>query len=86
MLNTTVQRVRNYMTTIETATESNTWLVKENFHPDSLLSITRRIVMLNSHVNSCSITAAPDVLPQYGRYFSAYSVRQGDTIITAPAG
>ena len=83
VLNTTVQRVRNYMTTIETATESNTWLVKENFHPDSLLSITRRIVMLNSHVNSCSITAAPDVLPQYGRYFSAYSVRQGDTIITA---
>lgn len=82
-LNTTVQRVRNYMTIVETATNANTWLVEENFTPDSLLSISRRIVQLNRYVNGCSITAEPDMFPQYGRYFSAYTIRENDTIMTA---
>lgn len=88
MLNTTMHRARTFIGTIETAANSNTWLVEENFRPDSLLSISRRIVRLNRHVNGCSITAEPDMFPEYGRYFSAYTIRQrqegtaGDTIIT----
>lgn len=89
MLNTTMHRVRTFMGTIETAANSNTWMVEENFRPDSLLSISRRIVRLNRHVNGCSITAEPDMFPEAGRYFSAYTIRQsqedngrGDTIIT----
>ena len=81
-LNTTMQRVRNYMSAVETATNSTAWLVEENFTPDSLMSISRRIVRLNRHVNGCSITAEPDMFPQYGRYFSAYTIRSNDTILT----
>ena len=83
VLKTATQRVRTYMNTIETATNSNEWLVEEHFHPDSLLAMTSRIVWMNRHVNGCSITAEPDVFPQYGRYFSAYSIQSGDTVITA---
>ena len=81
-LNTSEQRVRNYMMTVETATNSNQWLAEEYFEPDSLLSITNRIVSLNRHVNGCSITAEPDLFPSYGHFFSAYTIRQGDSIIT----
>jgi hypothetical protein len=83
VLNTKLQRVRNFMSTVETATNTCAWLAEESFKPDSLLSISRRIVMLNSHVSGCSITAEPDMFPQLGRYFSAYTVREGDSIISA---
>ena len=82
VLGTTMHRVRNYMATIETATNSNLWLVEENFHPDSLLALSRRIVQLNSHVNGCSISGEPYVFPECGRYFSVYTANQGDTIIS----
>ena len=81
-LDTKLQRVRIFMSTVETATNASAWLAEESFKPDSLLSISRRIVMLNRHVSGCSITAEPDMFPEKGRYFSAYTVRDGDTIIT----
>ena len=80
-LNTTMQRVRNYLTIVETATKANTWYAEEHFQPDSLLALTNRIVALNRHVSGCSITAEPDMFPSLGN-FSAYSVREGDSIIT----
>ena len=82
VLNTTVQRVRTDMTTIEIATDVNKWMAEENFQPDMLQNLTRRIVMLNRHVNGCSITAVPDAFPQYGRNFSVYTIHEGDSIIT----
>ena len=81
-LNTSMQQVRKYMMAVETATNSNLWLIKENFQPDSLLAISNRIVRLNSHVSGCSITAEPNMFPSVGRYFSAYTIREGDSIVT----
>ena len=43
ILRTTIQRVNNYMTTIEASTNANAWLLEENFCPDSLKLITQRI-------------------------------------------
>ena len=81
-LNTSMQQVRKYMMAVETATNSNLWLIEENFQPDSLLAISNRIVRLNIHVNGCSITAEPNMFPSVGRYFSAYTIREGDSIVT----
>jgi signal transduction histidine kinase len=81
-LNTSVQRVRRYLNTVETATDATEWLVLESMHPDSLLSFSNRVVLLNANVNGCSITTEPYLFPQYGKYFSAYSVREGDSITT----
>lgn len=83
VLDSKLQRVRIFLSTVETATNACAWLVEESFRPDSLLSISRRIVMLNNHVSGCSITAEPDMFPEQGRFFSAYTVREGDSIITA---
>ena len=86
VLNTTVQRVNRFMITVETATNSNDWLITDNLQPEALLDLSRRIVQLNANVNGCSITTEPNLFPQYGRYFSAYSVREGDSITTVREG
>ena len=86
VLNTTAMRVNRYMNTVETATDASEWIVKSHIHPDSLLGYSRRIVMLNANVNGCSITPEPYTFPQYGKYFSAYSVRQGDSVVTVREG
>ena len=81
-LNTTMQRMVNYMNRVEMAARSNAWLLEENFNPDSLQVMSRRIVRLNPSVQSCSVSTEPDVFPEYGHYFSVYSVNEGDTIYT----
>lgn len=75
-------RVINYLDEAEVATHNFYWQAQANMQPDSLLAYSRRVVELNPHVNSCSITTEPDFFPQLGRYFSAYSVRKGDSIET----
>lgn len=79
-------RKASFMGTVETATNSSDWLIKECMQPDLLLELTRRVVMLNANVDGCSITLEPDVLPQAGRYFSVYSVRKGDSVVTVREG
>lgn len=85
-LDNTTLRVTGYLKEVETATHNIMWQVTANMQPDSLMSFTRRVVEINPNVNSCSITTEPGFFPEYGRYFSAYSVRQGDTIVTVREG
>ena len=47
VLETTTQRVVRHLRTVENATNSNDWLVQEKLQPDSLLSLTNRIVRQN---------------------------------------
>ena len=82
VVNTTMQRLSRFMNIVETATDVNDWEVIENLQPDSLLSYSRYIVTLNSHIDGCSISTEPEIFPQYGRHFSAYTVRGTDTITT----
>lgn len=81
-LRTAQLRVRNFMISVEKSTDANIWYVEENFQPDSLLDISRRIVMKNPNVNGCSISAEPGIFPQHGRYFSVYTLNNGDTIVS----
>ena len=82
VLNTTLQRISRFMNIVETATDVNDWEVTENFVPDSLLAYSRYIVTLNGHVDGCSISTEPNTFPKFGRHFSAYTVRETDTITT----
>lgn len=82
VLNATMQRVYRNLMTIENATNANIWMVERSMTPENLLSYTSRIVHFNPHIDGCSISAEPNVFPKYGRYFSAYTVREPDTIIT----
>ena len=82
LLNTTMKRFVRHMEMVETATSINDWEVIEHLHPDSILNISRYIVLLNSHIDGCSISTEPNVFPKYGRHFSAYTVREPDTVTT----
>ena len=79
-------RVARYLNVVETATNNTSWQVEENLNPDSLLAYSRRILLLNPDLSGCSITTEPDVFSQYGRYFSAYSVRTKDSVSTVIEG
>lgn len=82
MLSTTMQHFLRYMDMVQTATDINAWEVLENLNPDSILNISRYVVSFNGHIDGCSISTEPNVFPKYGRYFSAYTVREPDTITT----
>ena len=82
MLDAAMQRLDHYLRAVETATEANSWQAEEQMQPEALLSMSRRVVSSNILVDGCSISAEPDLFPQYGRYFSAYTVRKRDTVRT----
>lgn len=81
-LENTSLKVSRLLVEVETATHNLQWQVMENLQPDSLLAFTHRITEQNANVNGCSITTEPYFFPQYGRHFSAYTVKTADTIET----
>lgn len=82
VLNTTMQHIVRNLMTIENATNTYSWMVEQQFQPEQILDFTSRIVRLNPHIDGCSISAEPNMFKKYGRYFSAYTVRETDTITT----
>ncbi|MBR4808786.1 MAG: hypothetical protein IK031_00720 [Bacteroidales bacterium] len=82
ILNTAGAKADRYLRSVENATNTTAWIAENKFRPDSLLVLSRRIVEQNSFISGCSISAQPYMFPSEGRYFSAYTVRKGDEIIT----
>ena len=82
VVNTTMQRISRYMNIVETATDLVAYDVLQNLQPDSLWSYSNMVVTLNGHIDGCSISLEPNVFPQYGRYFSVYTVRDIDSVRT----
>ena len=80
ILNKTTLDVKHFMNTIEVSTDANAWLLEENLTPDSIESISRRILKMNPNILSFSVSTEPDVLPQFGPHFSVYTVRDANTI------
>jgi len=83
LLTAAMQRLSQKLSAIETATDACCWLVPQYLNPDSLLALSLRIVQLNPHVDGCSISAEPDLFPEHGRYYSVYTIREGDSIVSA---
>ena len=76
MLNATMQRICRNLITIETATNAYSWFIPQHLQPDTLLDISNKVVRHNPHVDGCAISTEPNVFPEYGRYFSAYTIRK----------
>ena len=81
-LNISLQRVINYMGTVETGAKANAWMIEENLSEERMLAVSRRIVDLNRNVVSSSIFVVPGLLPNHPKNFSVYSVNTGDTVLT----
>ena len=82
VLNTTMQHIIRNLMTIENATNTYGWMIEQQFQPVQILDFTNRIVRLNPHIDGCSISAEPNMFKKYGRYFSAYTIRETDSITT----
>ncbi len=82
VLNTTLEHIDRNLMIIETATNAYIQVVENSFEPDSILHYTNSILILNSHLDGCSISAEPDLFPKYGSQYSAYSIRRGDSIVS----
>lgn len=82
VLDVTMQRVCRHLETVETATNVSMWYVERYMNPDSILVLSNRIVRMNPHIDGCSISMEPGTFPEYGRYFSAYTVRKGHEVET----
>ena len=80
ILNKTVFQVRQFLSTIETSTNTNVWLLEENFSPDAFETISQRMMKLNPNILSFSVCTEPDALAEYGRQFSVYTIREGKEI------
>ncbi len=86
MLNHLSLHVIGYLDEVEVATENMEWLVVNHLQQDSLFAYSRRVVELNPIVNGCSITMEPNYFSREDGNFSAYSLRDGDSIITVREG
>ena len=74
-LATTMQVVCRHIASIEKATDACAVFASDNINPENLRNLTRYIVGVNSDIDGCSISMEPGVFPEYGRYFSVYSLR-----------
>ena len=82
-LENTVSRVGGYIKEVETISRNTKWQLLDNLTPDSLMAYTRRAVLLNPDINDCSIILEPDAFSQEGQFYSVFSTRVNDSVMTA---
>jgi len=86
LLDNTVVRINGIMNEAEIVTNYTAATMPGRLYPDSLLAITRQVVTDYSFFTGFAISMEPYYFPEMGRYFSAYSVNQDDTITTVREG
>ena len=86
LLDNTAERINGIMADTETVTNFMAHTTPQHMHPDSLLAFSRRTVQENDFLVGFAISMEPNFFPEMGRYFSAYSLRQDDTILTVREG
>ena len=87
ILDNTAERVNTILTKVEVATNNTDWLAARHLDaPDSMFVYCRRILVNNPELNGCSISFEPYFFKEKGRFFSAYSVRRSDGILTMQEG
>lgn len=87
ILDKTSLRVEGILNRVEVANKMTLWLVKR--HPenaDSMFVYSRGILLNNPDFYNCSIAFEPNYFEGRGRYFSAYSKCDGDSIRTIQGG
>ena len=87
ILDKTSLRVEGILNRVEVASNMTRWLVQR--HPDqadSMFVYSRGMMQNNPDFYNCSIAFAPYYFKDKGRYFSAYTKHDGDSIRTIQGG
>ena len=82
LLDNTIVRINGIMSETETITNYMAQVTSRHLCPDSLLAFTHRTVEDHEFLTGFAISMEPNYFPEMGRYFSAYTLRQDDTITT----
>ena len=86
-LKTNNQEIVAVLDRVETAVENNLWAARKVLNsPDSLWTVTRRIVENNGFIYGAAIAMEENYYPEKGRLYSPYSFRKGTRIDTAQLG
>lgn len=86
LLDNTAVRITGVLEETELVTNYMAVITPKQLHPDSLLIYTRRTLESYSFLTGFAISMEPYYFPEMGRYYSAYSLRQGDSITTVREG
>ena len=87
ILDKTSLRVEGILNRVEVASNMTTWLVQRHpDKPDSMFVYSRGMLLNNSDFYNCSIAFEPYYFEDKGRYFSAYTKHDGDSIRTIQGG
>ena len=86
LLDNTAERINGIMDETEVVTNYMAMYTPRHLHPDSLLAFTHKTVADHSFLTGFAISMEPYYFPEMGRYFSAYSLRENDTISTVREG
>lgn len=83
----TVFKTEQVLLTAEKISNNYKFLLEnQQLNTDSLLQYTQLIVKNNPAVLGCAIAFAPNYFPEKGRYFSPYTYRYNDSIISMNLG
>ena len=82
VLNHAMHRIRRYLITVETATNTHARVAEQSLVADSLLHLSNRITQMNPFVDGCAISTEPHVVSGYPDRFMAYSIREKGGVTT----
>ena len=83
----TVCRTEQVLLTTEKILDNYKWFFEKNeLDPDSILFYSQLIVKNNPEILGCAIAFEPYYFPEKGRYFSPYTYRENDSLISMNLG
>lgn len=87
MLDGTVLHIDNTLDKVEVASDNMLRVIEQNLDkPDMMYNLSRQVLESNPDLSGCSISFEPDYYKEKGKYFSAYSYNNGDSIQTENEG
>lgn len=86
-LDNTILRINNVLNSVEIAVQKVSWMVKENIdNPDYMYTLTSRLIETEEFICGSAIAFEPNYYPEKGVFFSPYSYREGNTILSKQLG
>ena len=86
-LDNTILRIDKVLSSVEIAVQNLGMVVKENINdPDYMYGITRYLVRSEEYICGSAVAFEPNYYQEKGHFYSPYSYREGDTIISKQLG
>jgi sigma-B regulation protein RsbU (phosphoserine phosphatase) len=83
----TVLKTEQVLISSEKILNNYRWLIEKNIaHADSMHTFTRRILEMNPEIIGCAIAFKPDFFAEKGHFFSPFTYRSNDSLVSSFLG